>query len=231
MQHPGYGSGMRALKEGLLNAATEIRRRRVLFLLIPIAVIACAALTIGHDVAWSDGLVESRTDLLRKVARRFSAFGDFQTGTLAVVAVVWIVGKAGKSERWRTAAMACLLAAILAGATATTLRTLTGRPRPSAGVADGFYGPRFDHTYHSFGSAHAATSLGTSTALAIAVPEIGIPVMVLSLGVPWSRYYMRDHYITDLIVGGGIGVWFGLAFGLAARLSRNNSVQPRINAN
>jgi len=208
---------MRALKEWLQHAVTVVRGRRAFFILWPIVVIVCSALTIGQDVGWSDAVMEGRSQLLRMVARRFSAFGDFQTGTLAIAAGLWLVGWLRKSDRLRTAAIACLLAAILAGATATTVRTLTGRPRPSAGVADGFYGPRLENKYHSFGSAHAATSLGTSTALAVAVPEIGVPVLVLSLGVPWSRFYMHDHYITDLVIGGGIGIWFGAAFGFAAR--------------
>ncbi len=217
---------MRGLKEWLRNTAGEVRSRRALFMLIPLLVATLAWLTLRYDVAWSEALMEGRSEFLRKVARRFSAFGDFQTGTLVVAVVLWLVGWTRKNDRLRTAAMACLLAATFAGLTATSIRTLTGRPRPSAGVADGFHGPRFDHEYHSFGSAHAATSLGTSTALAVAVPPIGVPVLVLSLGVPWSRFYMNDHYITDLVVGGGIGVWFGLAFGLAARKRISGGTGP-----
>ena len=170
--------------------------------------------------------MENRSDALRSVARRFSAFGDFQTGTLALAAGLWLVGRLRKNNRLQTAAIACLLAATLAGAAATAIRTLTGRPRPSAGVADGFYGPSINPKFQSFASAHSATSIGTSSALAVAVPEIGVPVLVLSLGVPWSRFYMHDHYATDILVGAGIGTWFGLAFGFAARRRFSGDTPP-----
>ncbi|MFH0909607.1 MAG: phosphatase PAP2 family protein [bacterium] len=226
-----YFFAMHALREWLRTTVLTMHRHRILFLLIPVALAACGALTIHHDVAWSDRLMENRTAILRSVARRFSAFGDFQTGTLAVVGGLWLVGRWKRNRRLQNAAAACLLAATFAGATATAIRTLTGRPRPSAGVADGFYGPSFNHKYQSFASAHSATSLGTSTALAVAVPEIGIPVLVLSLGVPWSRFYMHDHYVTDILAGAGIGIWFGLAFGFAARKRNNRSPAVQTNRN
>jgi membrane-associated phospholipid phosphatase len=201
----------------VVAARGELKRHRHLFLLLPLLVASAACFMLPHDAAWTRDLLEHRSDRLRAVARRFSAYGDFPTGTLAVVGSLWIVGWLKRSPRLKTAALACLLSATLAGATATTIRSLTGRPRPSTNVPDQFHGPSLEREYQSFGSAHAATSLGTTTALAIAVPPIGVPVFVLSLGVPWSRFYMRDHYVADLVVGGGIGIWFGLAFGLAAR--------------
>lgn len=207
---------MHTVAELFRQVRAEIRTRRLLFLLIPFAVIAAGFATYPHDVDWSNRLMLHRTDALRSVARRFSSIGDYPIGTLALSVALWLAGRGMGRPRWKTAAIACLLAGSLAGFSVTMVRTLTGRPRPSAGVADGFYGPHLDHKYQSFVSAHSATSLATSTALALAAPEIGVPVLVLSLGVPWSRFYMHDHYVTDIVVGAGIGIWFGLAFGLAA---------------
>lgn len=207
-----------ASARSLLREALKIARERVVLLSIGAAFVACAALALHRvDVAWSDALLRHRVDSLRNVARRVSASGDFAS-SLGVALLVGGAGFARKSARWKQAALASLLAACLAGATATTIRTLTGRPRPSAGRADGFYGPVFsNHRMQSFPSAHSATSLGTATAVAVAAPEIGVPLLALAFAVPWSRFYLHDHYITDVTVGSAIGILFGLLLGLAAR--------------
>jgi membrane-associated phospholipid phosphatase len=208
------------------DAAAAVRRHPILFAGLAGGFGLLAACTIHHDAAWSESMYPGRSEALLMVARRFSALGDYTTGTLAVVAITGLAGWRLNSRWVGRAALACLLSATVAGLAATTLRTLTGRPRPSAAVADRFTGPTLNGDYQSFGSAHAATSLGTSTALAVALPEVGVPVFALSLGVPWARFYMHDHYVTDLIVGGGIGIWCGLAFGLAARRRSEDAASP-----
>jgi undecaprenyl-diphosphatase len=91
-------------------------------------------------------------------------------------------------------------------------------------VQDGFTGLNRSKKYNSFPSGHAATSMGTATALAVTVPEIGIPALAGAAVVCWSRMYVREHYLTDVIVGASVGTFFGLAFGMAAR--RRQIFQP-----
>jgi membrane-associated phospholipid phosphatase len=207
----------RDARELLRAAVGLVRERCCLFSLIPLVAVVLVAAAHRGDEAWSRELLGSRAEELRWLARRFGGCGDFQTGTMAVVVALWLVGWWRGSRRLRIAAMACLLSASVAGTAATFTRTMTGRPRPSAELPDGFYGPRIDHRFQSFASAHAATSMGTSVALAVSVPAVGLPLAALSLGVPWSRFYMREHYVSDVIAGGAMGLWFGLVFGLAAR--------------
>ena len=64
---------------------------------------------------------------------------------------------------------------------------------------------------------HAATSMATATALAVIAPPVGVPFLIVSTSVPWSRFYMHDHYLSDITIGGLIGFWFGIPFGLAVR--------------
>ena len=66
-----------------------------------------------------------------------------------------------------------------------------------------------------------AKEFGTATALAVAAPAVGIPALAGAALVGWSRMYVREHYLTDVIVGASIGTFFGLAFGMAARRRKN----------
>ena len=85
----------------------------------------------------------------------------------------------------------------------------------------------FHQTYHSFPSGQLGTSFGTATALAVMVPAIGIPALAGAAVIGWSRMYVREHYLTDVIVGASLGVFFGWAFGITAR--RRRSFQPAEN--
>ncbi len=210
-----------ALRALLVEAASVFRRRQRAFLLGAVLVLAVAAVVRPNDRAISDAVTRDRSETVMYVARRISAYGDFRA-SIIIAAALGIAGVAKNVRRWKQAAIASFLAACIAGAAATTIRAFTGRPRPLANVEDGFYGPHFrDHKFQSFPSAHAATSLGTSAALLVAMPGIGAPIFIASVAVPWSRFYMRAHYLTDIWCGGGLGVLFGVAFGLAARRSSN----------
>ena len=59
--------------------------------------------------------------------------------------------------------------------------------------------------------------MATAGVIAIAVPVVGVPFLVMSCGVPWARFYMHDHYLSDITVGSCVGLWFGLAGGWAWR--------------
>lgn len=154
-------------------------------------------------------------------ARKFSFWGDFYTGTLIIGAVLWgasfLMRKKLKRELWKKAAIACVLAAAIAGIMVNCFRFTLGRPRPSAEVADGFYGLKKDASYHGFPSGHAATAFGTATAISVALPPLSAPAMAGAIGVAWARMRLRRHYVTDILVGGAIGILFGALLGTAVR--------------
>jgi membrane-associated phospholipid phosphatase len=200
-----------------VSAFRLIREKRGLFLVFALALAAVAVSTFPHDVNVYHWLTDQRSDPVRWVARRVSKWGDYPTGTLILAAGLWVAGFVFKRRTWRTDGLACLLAATIAGIAINPVRALAGRPRPSMEVKDRFTGPKFAKEFHSFPSAHSTTSFGTATALAVAAPAIGIPALVAAAAVGWSRMYVREHYLTDVIVGAGFGAFFGLAFGLAAQ--------------
>lgn len=203
----------------LSRAAWRAARARPLlfFAVLPLAMLAAVLVLFPRDVAIADWCYRDRFEFLRDVARRFSAYGDFRL-TLELFVVSVALGLWKKRRDWQRLGIAILLAASLAGAVATSVRTLGGRPRPSANLPDRFGGPNFtNHKLQSFPSAHAATSMATAGVVAVALPVVGVPFLLVSAGVPWARFYMHDHYLSDITVGSLLGLWFGIAYGRALR--------------
>jgi len=119
--------------------------------------------------------------------------------------------------------MVCFLGATLAGLFDDLFRLTMGRPRPETHLADGFYGftNAMHGTYQSFPSGHAATTFGTAAALLVCDLPLGIVTTIYALAVVWARMELNRHYPTDIIVGAGIGISFGLMVGYGAKLRRS----------
>lgn len=218
---------MREILKQLLGETRQIVRRGWLALsggLIVVA-IGCAVL-VPHDVAWSQWITAAIHQPWCALAQVFSTWGDYPTGTVIIAAGLWLAGTLRRKPGWRVAGLACFLAASLAGGEATTIRIATGRPRPDVKMTDGFYGPHFDRRglperdFLSFPSAHSATSFGTAGALAVALPPVGVPLLVGAGGVAWSRLYKSCHYPSDVWAGAWLGLLNGVVVGLAARRLR-----------
>jgi membrane-associated phospholipid phosphatase len=211
------GSEARDLTVGAFRV---IREKRSLVLAFALAVAAVGVSTFPCDVKVHHWLTDQRIESVRMFAQYASKWGDYTTGTVIIVVGLWVAGAVFKRRTWRTAAIACLLAASFAGLVINPARAVFGRPRPNTEVKDGFTGPNLSKKYNSFPSGHSGTSVATATALAVAVPSVGIPALAGAAVVCWSRMYVREHYLTDVIVGASLGAFFGLAFGIAARRQR-----------
>lgn len=179
----------------------------------------------------------------KTLAEQFSFWGDFPTGTLMLGLALGVTGFALKKIPWQRAAAALILSAIFAGIAVNLVRLTAGRPRPGADfvsattrlghepkpligfgrtlldgkMEDGIYGLQKPAMFHGFPSGHAATSIGTATALVIAAPPLGLVVAPLALGVCWSRMALGRHHLSDILVGAWVGIAAGLFFGRAAR--------------
>ena len=187
----------------------------VLCFLVGVAVVT--AFVLPHDPALHRRLTADRVEALVRISNKYRRWGDFRD-TVVITAFVLAAGAVWRRRSWRTAAVACFLSACLAGLAVNAVRFTAGRPRPSAEMPDGFYGPTFKYRMQSFPSGHAATSTGNAVALAIALPGAGIPVLFLSAsGVVWASVYSRTHYVTDVGVGAMVGVLFGVVVGIVTR--------------
>jgi undecaprenyl-diphosphatase len=218
------GVTMIAIIKGLMRQAGQVARERWQRLALTLVFVAlgCAVL-VPRDLAWHRWITAETHQPWCALAQGLSVWGDYPTGTLIIAVGLVLAGWAMRREGWRTAGVACLLAASAAGLEATAVRIATGRPRPDVKMADGLYGPRFDkralpaRDFLSFPSAHSATSFGTAGALVVALPPVGIPVLLGAGGVGWSRLYKSCHYPSDVWVGAWVGLLNGVVFGLAAR--------------
>lgn len=108
------------------------------------------------------------------------------------------------------------LAVFAADLLANGLKLATDRPRPY--VADPGQDPLTRAVLEvSFPSGHAATAFAGATALLRFLPRRAVPLYVLAAAIAWSRVYVGVHYVSDVVVGAGLGVATTLLLLLAVR--------------
>lgn len=178
------------------------RNRGVLFILLGLSALGLSMLGDAWCVQHLQLAPESS---LRKVGSFLSHWMDWPwvLGTLLLGALVcqWR-GHHCSRRFW----FALLLAAGIAGGSATVLRSVIGRTRPSANVTQGWYGPRAGgrwlvgvRDYNAFPSGHTATLAGVAALLVIrrhrAAP-VGVSLTAL---VAWARLSVGAHRLSDVV--------------------------------
>ena len=210
-----------------LDITVEAYRGRGLFLTclgILVAVSACAVMQ--HDAILLKAIRVSRSaanfSSVDEAARWLSYWGDFLGFNVVAFLVLGLAAMVRNSSFLRMVVIASMLGTIIAGGASNLVRFTAGRARPVMRVEPGFYGPRLDAGYHGFPSAHTATAFGASVPVAIALPPVGIPMMLMSCGVAWSRIQNNRHYPADILAAFGIACVGGAPLGFAARRWRRS---------
>lgn len=133
-------------------------------------------------------------------------FGDWLPLMAASLAAL-ILARLLKSRRWMRVIAAAIIASTLAGIVANASRLTTGRTRPSAAMAQGFYGPWHDghlligqHAWNSFPSGHTATAFGLAAVIFFASPAVGVLAIAGAGLVAWSSIVMGAHHPSDITV-------------------------------
>lgn len=201
--------------------------RPVSFITLAILV-AITWLLVLHDNELLNWVNTHRNNILEAIARWFSFWGDYPTGSVPIALALWLSGYFARKVNWRRAAIACLIAASITGTISVVTRCSLGRPRPCANITDGLYGMSISYDYQAFPSGHSATSWGTATALLITCPPVGIPVACGAAGVVWSRLYLNRHHPSDVFAGTWVGIIGGLIAGLASRHHRRFSRASKV---
>jgi membrane-associated phospholipid phosphatase len=107
-----------------------------------------------------------------------------------------------KTSGW--AAVALVDAAILTEG----LKFLTGKERPSQ--SDGhvrFHGPGTG--FSSFPSGHTSASFAVATVLGARYRKYRLPLYLLAGAVGWGRLNSASHFLSDVFVGAGVGIYSG----------------------
>jgi membrane-associated phospholipid phosphatase len=192
----------------------RLRPRVWLILLVVLCGLAAAWFGDGADKALLGGICLDKSELASRAARFIRDYSDLVLCT-PLALTLWTLGVVRRRARWRRLGLACLMAALMAGLFVTVLKHLTGRPRPKtqeAQAGERFHGPSRRAKFWSFPSGHTATSTATGVAMVAASPVMAVPGALYAATVGWSRMQLRDHYPTDVAVGGFIGLVCGACF-------------------
>jgi membrane-associated phospholipid phosphatase len=140
--------------------------------------------------------------LKKELWHQISAFGGIALSGFAVV-FSYLVGYKLLSLQFLTEIVLALLVVVI-------IRSVYFRPRPDKTTYKSWIG-RLDAS--SFPSMHAMRVFGLATILSINFPkpEIIILSTLIALSVSVSRLIMKRHHISDVIVGGILGVLIGFA--------------------
>jgi len=116
---------------------------------------------------------------------------------------------------WRKLALIMVLGAGLSGIVCTAVRATTGRARPCAEVAQGWYGLKHGshwvvgrYEYNSFPSGHVATAAGFGGVLFFgarrsAAKSAGLTLIAL---MAWARVFLRRHHFSDAVAAATAGL-------------------------
>lgn len=138
---------------------------------------------------------------LRRVAALFAHSAD-SWFWLAGLIILYLVGP----RPWRPLVTTLSAGIIVTAAFVLTLKRTIKRPRPK-----GEWGKIYRSTDpHSFPSGHAARSALLTLVIILSGPWwLGAVLVIWTLGVNYARIALGVHYLSDILVGTGIGLLFG----------------------
>lgn len=160
---------------------------------------------LSFDEALLVGFRRFHSPVRTAVARALTRAGDGSTWTVAGLGLLAARTPLGTHLGLRLAA-ATLGATLLSQA----LKRSLGRARPNASIA-GFEPLAENPDRFSFPSGHTAAAFSVAVAFAGEPAGLGPLALLLATGVGLSRVYLGAHYPLDVVAGGVLGVFAGLA--------------------
>lgn len=217
---------MTSWRKLLAEAVVLLREKWRLWLACGVLAATGTAALLPLDRRWMPRLVVADKPGINRCADQISFWGDFPRGWLLLISALALLGCWRRNRPLQIYALAALLAGSLAGIQAHSISSLTGRPRPSTGLADGLHGPTLNRAFKSFPSGHTTCAFAVATTLVASTTPWGIVAMVTAPVVAWSRMALNAHYPSDVWAGFWLGLANGLLFGLAARRAVGAKPEP-----
>ena len=156
-----------------------------------------------------------RSDIATPFWSFISLLGTWGAIWIASILILLAVKKTRKTGI--TAAISLVLEALI---TNVALKPLIARPRPFDAV-DSLTYIGIELNDYSFPSGHTAAAFACSLVMLKLLPKkIGIPAVILSVLIGFSRIYLGAHYPSDVIAGFVIGMMTGgIALTISGRFS------------
>ena len=107
-----------------------------------------------------------------------------------------------------------LAAFLISGMTAQIIKEFTHMPRPKVFLHSGQYSQFIEGVtrggWSSFPSGHTVTAFAVATILALHTPNkwITLLYLLMAMGVGYSRIYLGQHFLEDVLAGSIVGVVF-----------------------
>jgi membrane-associated phospholipid phosphatase len=182
-------------------------RSRTKVWIILLVILAVVGLTVSFflDEPFARLVHEHPDARLRTAGRFISRYGDWPEHALLGV-ILWSIAYVRRSPRWQRIVLTMIGASVFAGLTANAVRIATGRPRPSAHLTDGWYGPHFDYKHNAFPSGHTAASTAFFSVLLLVEWRLGIIALIIPFSVGLARIYVDAHHFSDIAASGIIGI-------------------------
>ena len=141
---------------------------------------------------------------LNEIMKFISACGDFGMSWLIIILITNIYPPT------RSMSIHMLIALILSTLVGQiTIKSIVKRKRPCQRY------PREDllipiPSDASFPSGHTMSSFACSTVMMFFYPQLGIVGMIYAILTALSRLYLFVHYVSDVVVGMGLGIFIGV---------------------
>jgi membrane-associated phospholipid phosphatase len=168
-------------------------------------------------------------------ARFFTKWGDFPP-IVGLLLLLLLIGWLMKRPAFNRILIFMLGSSVTGGLLANVLRILTGRTRPSARVASGWYGLMAhgrwvagSYAYSSFPSAHTAVAIACVAPLWILLPParrllIALPASLIALCIAASRILLNAHHLSDVLTSAWLGTLVAVL--VCARFGKARTVPP-----
>jgi undecaprenyl-diphosphatase len=148
------------------------------------------------------------------------------TGLFVLASAWWVKGPLfvaaafGRDVYRKTLPLTALVvvAAFAAGDAASgAIKQAVERPRPPLDDPGRLDAAVSIPSGYSFPSGHATTSFAAAAAVAILIPKLRYPALMLATLVAFSRIYLGVHFTFDVLAGALLGTMLGAAIALTAR--------------
>ena len=138
---------------------------------------------------------------------KITLFGDslyYLTGGLLLFAVF-----RGKKSSIAYSGLFLFSTVAASGLTADLIKYIGGRARPKLYFSDHLFGFDFFHweyAWTSFPSGHSATAFSVAMFLSMLYPRWRFVIFFSALLIAFSRIFLSQHYISDVIAGSFLGI-------------------------